>query len=72
MREVRTWRDKDDFEMTSEDIDAMANDGVDVEITGPPLPGGAVIVEPAPSFSTPDDPATMPLTVSGVGVLTRA
>jgi hypothetical protein len=40
------WRDKDDLDLTSEDIDAMVAEGELVGVRGP-LPGGACFIRPA-------------------------
>lgn len=45
------WRDKDDLELTSEDIDAMLSEGQAVGVRGPRLPGGARIVTPSQGSS---------------------
>ncbi len=42
------WRDKDDLDLTSEDIDEMAAEGVPVEVRGPLL----MLVHPAPTSVT--------------------
>lgn len=44
------WRDKDDLDLTSEDIDAMIADGQSVAVRGPRLPGHAAIVTAAQTF----------------------
>lgn len=44
------WRDKEDLELTSEDISAMAAEGESVAVRGPRLPGGAKIVERSATY----------------------
>lgn len=39
------WRDKDDLDLTSADIDAMIGEGLPVAVRGPRLPPGARLVE---------------------------
>lgn len=43
------WLDKDDLDLTAEDIDGMLVAGLPVEATGP-LPGGAVFVTPPATY----------------------
>lgn len=40
------WRDKDDLDLTAEDITAMLEAGQPVQAASTPLPGGAVLVTP--------------------------
>lgn len=47
---MSSWFDKDDLDLTAEDIDGMLDAGLPVEATGPPLPGGAVFVAPLASY----------------------
>jgi hypothetical protein len=44
------WRDKDDLDLTSEDIDAMIDEGQPVAVRGPRLPQGAVLVKAAATY----------------------
>lgn len=44
------WRDKDDLDLTSDDIDAMIDEGEPVAVRGPRLPGGARIVERSATY----------------------
>jgi hypothetical protein len=44
------WRDKDDLDLTSEDISAMADEGEPVEVVGPPFPASAHIVAAVTSY----------------------
>lgn len=46
------WRDKDDLDLTADDIDAMAAEGQPVAIRGPRLPGNAVFLSSV-ATSTP-------------------
>lgn len=38
------WRDKSDLDLTSEDIDAMIAEGRPVDVRGPSLPAGLLVV----------------------------
>lgn len=40
------WRDKDDLDLTSEDISAMAAEGEQLFVRGPKFPGGARVIGP--------------------------
>jgi hypothetical protein len=44
------WRDKDDLDLTSEDIDAMVAEGQPVVVRGPRMPAGASLVTPSPTL----------------------
>lgn len=44
------WRDKDDLDLTSEDIDAMITEGCPVEVRGPKLPAGAAFITSSTTF----------------------
>lgn len=49
MSDMSDWRDKDDLELSSDDITEMIDAGQPVEATGPIVPGG-FLVEPANTF----------------------
>lgn len=38
------WREKNDLDLTSEDIDAMVAEGRPVDVRGPSLPPGLLVV----------------------------
>jgi hypothetical protein len=44
------WRDKDDLDLTAEDLSDMLDEGTPVEIVGPRLPSWATRVSAVPSF----------------------
>jgi hypothetical protein len=49
----RTWRDKDDLDLTSDDISTMLDEGTPVGTRGPDrYPAGGTVVRPASTFST--------------------
>ena len=51
MSDMRDWRDKDDLELTVEDVDALIRCGKPVDVHGPePLPGGGHYISAAPSY----------------------
>jgi hypothetical protein len=44
------WREKDDLELTFDDLGDMLMHGEPVCLDGPPLPGDALIVRPVPTM----------------------
>ncbi|MGI8538128.1 MAG: hypothetical protein ACR2K2_16995 [Mycobacteriales bacterium] len=44
------WRDKDDLDLTGEDVDAMIGEGLPVDVRGPRLPGCAVVLQAVPTY----------------------
>ncbi len=44
------WREKDDLDLTSEDIDAMIAEGQPTNVRGPRLPAGARMVERSSTY----------------------
>ncbi len=48
------WRDKDDLDLTAEDVDAMLNAGAPLTVVGPhQLPGNGVLVTARATFGVP-------------------
>jgi hypothetical protein len=45
------WRDKDDLDLTADDLSDMLDEGAPVKIVGPRLPSWATRVSAVPSFS---------------------
>lgn len=46
----KDWRNKDDADLTSEDLDEMLAAGKPVVVAGPMLPGGAVLTSVSPNL----------------------
>lgn len=44
------WRDKDDLDLSSEDITAMAAEGQEVTVRGPHVPGNGTFISSAPTY----------------------
>lgn len=47
---IVNWRDKDDLDLTSEDISAMAAEGQAVAVRGPHLPGNGIFISSADTY----------------------
>lgn len=45
------WRDKDDLDLTNDDIDAMISEGEAVDIRGPFLAGGGKLITRAKTYT---------------------
>ncbi len=62
------WRDKDDLELTSEDLDAMIAEGTPVAVRGPMVPSAARIGSVPCTFGPPNRPETFRPAPSGVRI----
>jgi hypothetical protein len=62
------WREKDDLNLTAEDITTMLDAGDPIPVTGPRLPGSAVIVTAFPTLGSGSVPVGESLLLVGGSV----
>lgn len=72
MQSMSGWRGKRDLDLTAEDLVAMADAGVDVDVSAPPrlLPGGAIVVGPTGTRVGETRLSPLPWLAPKVGTLT--
>ena len=63
-----SWRDKDDHDLTSEDISAMAAEGQPVGVRGPHIPSAARLATASQTFGATTTTSTYRPAASGVRV----